>query len=405
MTEMNQKPPQIFGREKDSWAEETITVRLPDILQRTIEENDFSDAAADQLKSLIQEIPNGKIRPLQDPWAPDADLWQSYIQPWEGKDWLNVPWLFAEHYFYRRVMEGIDYFTTGEDPFLIQKEMGFEQAGSMIERYADLLEEWIDSDQSAGRRIKDGLLYSLWGNQADLSLWPVGSEAAPDHTDLSSLQDHLLEDHSQDIIRHLTRKRDSQVRVGIILDNAGLELVNDLAFVDILFETETAAEITLLVKAHPTFVSDVIEQDVRRTVSNLRGSNKKSVSQLGSRLEGYLDIGRLKIAADFFWNSPLAMWEMPARLRKALEKYLLVISKGDANYRRILGDRKWDFTLAFPEVVDYFPVSLAALRSLKAELALGMSLDGIVEVHNQDSDWMINGRWAVVQFSPGRGNQ
>jgi uncharacterized protein with ATP-grasp and redox domains len=400
MAKINQDPAQIFGREKGSWAEETITVRLPEILQRTIEENDFSHAVVNQLKSLIGEIPDGKIRQLQDKDAPDAGLWQGYIKPWVGKDWLNVPWLFAEHYFYRRVMEATDFFNTGQDPFLIQKELGFNQAGPMLERYAGLLEEWRESDQALGRRIKDGLLYSLWGNQADLSLWPVGSETAPDHSDLSALRDHLLDDHSQDIIRLLTNRRASQGQVGIILDNAGLELVNDLALVDMLLETDTVGEITLLVKAHPTFVSDVIEQDVRRTVSNLMSSTTQSVSQLGSRLDGYLEVERLKIEADFFWNSPLAMWEMPTRLRQSLGKYLLVISKGDANYRRILGDRKWDFTLAFSEVVDYFPAPIAALRSLKAELALGMSLDGIIEVHNQDSDWMTNGRWAVIQFSP-----
>jgi hypothetical protein len=82
-------------------------------------------------------------------------------------------------------------------------------------------------------------------------------------------------------------------------------------------------------------------------------------------------------------------------------KSTLLISKGDANYRRILGDREWDITLPFHQAVDFLPVPLAAIRTLKAELAVGLEIDQIQQVFNQDPNWMVDGKWGVVHFAPG----
>ena len=95
------------------------------------------------------------------------------------------------------------------------------------------------------------------------------------------------------------------------------------------------------------------------------------------------------------------MWELPSDLSQDLSRSDLIISKGDANYRRLLGDRQWDFTLPFHQVVDYLSVPLAALRTLKAELAVGLDLDQIRETYNQDPTWMVDGKWGVVHFASG----
>jgi hypothetical protein len=121
---------------------------------------------------------------------------------------------------------------------------------------------------------------------------------------------------------------------------------------------------------------------------------------LGERLSDYQKSGRLITRSDLFWNSPLAMWELPKELMDEMELPGLIISKGDANYRRLLGDLEWDFTLPFTQVVDYLPTSLVALRTLKAELAVGMDLDQIRETYNQDPDWLVDGKWGVIHFSP-----
>jgi hypothetical protein len=98
------------------------------------------------------------------------------------------------------------------------------------------------------------------------------------------------------------------------------------------------------------------------------------------------------------------MWKLPQELNEDLSQSDLLISKGDANYRRLLGDLEWDFTLPFEKVVDYLPVPLVALRTLKAELAVGLSLEQIQETYNRDSNWMVDGKWGVVHFSQGKIN-
>lgn len=46
----------------------------------------------------------------------------------------------------------------------------------------------------------------------------------------------------------------------------------------------------------------------------------------------------------------------------------MVFVKGDANYRRLIGDRLWETDTLFSDVAGYFPTRLCALRTLKAEL-------------------------------------
>ena len=36
--------------------------------------------------------------------------------------WHNVEWFFAETYFYCQLMQAIDYYETGRDPFLPKKQ-------------------------------------------------------------------------------------------------------------------------------------------------------------------------------------------------------------------------------------------------------------------------------------------
>jgi hypothetical protein len=94
------------------------------------------------------------------------------------------------------------------------------------------------------------------------------------------------------------------------------------------------------------------------------------------------------------------MWEMPARMRQLLAQASLVITKGDYNYRRLAGDRDWPYSTPFGAVVCYLPVPLLALRVLKAELALGLQSGEAERLSQADPDWLVNGRWGVIQYAP-----
>jgi len=398
---MTNYPPPIYSTEPGSWAHSTVSKRLPEIARRIMDENQFGESVQNNLLELIEEISSGSIRMLEDHQSPDRDDWEDYTQPYLGRNWLEVPWFFAEHYFYRRVMEAVDYFQLGLDPFAYQKRQGLETTHQDTAALAAFLTEAINGSGHLEKNLKEGFYFSLWGNQADLSLWPADGEESPKHDTRLTLQDHLLANHIQAVVDLLLKGKEPARQVDLMLDNAGFELVADLGLADLLLGHGLVETMALHVKAHPTFVSDVIEADVGQTIAFLLAGPDQQVAEFGERLETYQKSGKLQIKANYFWNSPLAMWDFPPELAEEWRRSAMLISKGDANYRRILGDRQWDFTIPFPQAVDYLPLPLAALRTLKAELAVGLELDQIQEVFNQDPNWLTDGKWGVIHFSPG----
>ena len=41
----------------------------------------------------------------------------------DKRNWLNAPWVVAEFYFYRRIVEAFKFFETGYDMFAKQKQV------------------------------------------------------------------------------------------------------------------------------------------------------------------------------------------------------------------------------------------------------------------------------------------
>lgn len=398
-------PKPLSGSEEGTWAHHTIVVRFQDILRRTRSENDFPLSVDRRLEALGSEIPVGPIRQLQDHHAPDTEDWQGFIPPYEGSDWLDPPWFFVEHYFYRRILEAVDYFGGGPDPFQWQKERGLQASQNMILPLVKQMDEWLREEPLSRRAVEDMMYYNLWGNQADLSLWPADSEETPDHTNLEQANQHLLVDDSGKVLSLFEDREGDGAVVDFLIDNAGFELVSDLAFADLLLSKSWAGEVRFHVKGHPTFVSDAIEKDVEHTISVLSASTSDLVRELGERLQEHVEKTRLIFLPDFFWNSPLDFWDLPSRVVDSLSQADILISKGDANYRRLMGDRHWPFETPFTEVVDYLPVHLAALRTLKAEVVVGLSEDQIRKAEREDTDWMVDGRWGVIQFAPPMGGK
>ncbi len=399
-------PPVIRGAEEGSFANYTICVRLPDIAQRVIDENDFSSETNENIKSLIKEIPDGLIRPLKDNHARDLAVWESYIKPYQNMNWLDISWFLAETYFYRRILEATDYFQYKYqqylDPFAYQKNLGLETAGDAIPTLSAFVDRAIDAVRNQNQN-KDNkstnliklLHFNLWGNRADLSLWPVG-KSEKQKIESETEKSNILVDDSFLIAEKVADF--NRVRIDLIVDNAGYELVTDLCIVDFLLSTDTAGVIYLHLKSHPTFVSDAMIQDVLNTVDFLMEDEDENLRSLGIRLHNYIGNRQLRLRENLFWTSPLPLWEMPDSLYQDFAKSSLVFLKGDANYRRSLGDRHWDFTTPYQDIVNYFPAPLVALRTLKSELATGLSPQQIEEISQVDSEWLTNGKRGVIQL-------
>ncbi len=385
-------PPRLLCNEPDSFSNYTAVYRWPATVQKVIDDNALSHTAIEQLKQLKDDINHGTIRPL-----PDTDTWNQYLAPYIGQSWLDCPNFFAETYLYRRIMHAIAYFADGSnsssslDPFANEKQLGLLSTQSAIRQLCQQLNNALEQpNQTALSRF---ILTCLWGNRADLSLFDVGEEEAK--AIVKSGREQLLADETTAVMYHLSQNH----RIDFIIDNAGFELICDLALTDYLLSSNIASSIHLHLKEHPTFVSDATRVDLAQTISFLLADIDSQVKEVATRLHEYGKNGRLQLHDHPFWTSPLDLWKMPTDLRHELTQSHLIISKGDANYRRILGDRHWPFNTPFADIVTYMPAPLLALRTAKSELMVGISQKQVDEVTKIDENWLINGRWGVIQFA------
>ena len=394
-------PPPLRGAESGSFAHYTVAGRMPGIARRVVEENDFAPAIVKRLEGLVAELPQGFIRPLTDTDAPDAADWQRYVTPYAGQDWLQVPWFFAETYFYRRILEATGYFEPGSgqgvDPFIYQKREGLNQSWERVRALCAQVNEALEHKGWDHNVFAELLAVDLWGNQADLSVWPAGQEGQPSHLGTEAQQAHLLVNDTAALFDYLSGLRTEKTRLDFIIDNAGFELIGDFCLADYLLGSETAAAVRFHLKTHPTFVSDATIQDADETIATLLASNDAAVQALGQRLRAHLDSGRLRLCQHPFWTSPLPLWQMPDDLYQELARPALVISKGDANYRRALADSHWAHTTPFAAIVAYFPAPVVHLRTLKSEVVAGLQIGQPEALLRRDLDWLTGGKWGVIQ--------
>jgi uncharacterized protein with ATP-grasp and redox domains len=360
-------PEPLRGCELGTFTHSSVVERLPEIAERTIAENDFSLDVISKIRAMIDEIPDGAMRLLDDPQAPDSEEWHSYVSDFLGQNWLEVPWFFVEFYFYRRILEATGYFYAGEtsfevDPFNRQKRRGLESAQRQISELASLVGEMIQTGVWEGEQIDQLLKNGLWGNQADLSMWPVDVKGGGERLQQEALQGRILADHTDKIVEHIKGLTATRARIDLVLDNAGFELVTDLLFTDYLLASNSTHTLCLHPKAYPIFVSDVIPPDLDWTFDHLGASGNQALQASVKRLRKHRQDGRLRVCEDVFWTSPLSMWEMPATLRTELANSDLVVFKGDMNYRRLLGDRHWGYEVPFEDIMGYFPAPVMRPR-------------------------------------------
>lgn len=387
-------PPLILTSEPGSFARRTFEERIPRIVKDTIAANDFPPEVVQALNALHDEITGGVITPLNQNTA-DRRFWDLASAQYIGKSWLDVPWYWAESFFYRRMLEATGYFIPGpgylRDPYANQKNAELRPDASPQALHAIL----ANLPTVPGDAFKALLHASVWGNRTDLS-YNV-AQNAPGALALEHETANLVVDDTLRMWEHLIARRGG--RVDFICDNAGTELLFDLALADFLLREGMASQITLHLKPQPFFVSDAMIQDAEFSLGALAQSGVSAVARLGQHLIEEREVGHLILAAHPFWTSCLFFFEMPPDLRVDLAPAGLVIVKGDANYRRLLADCHWLPATPFDAVVSYFPTPLAALRTLKAELIVGLRPGEAERYQMQDPAWLTNGRRGVVQFS------
>ena len=396
-------PARCMVADPDSFAHWTLAERFPTIIQHVIADNQFPGDIAERLTAFGRDLAQGSVRRLHDD-GPDLSAWHRYLTPFLGRRWSALPWYFAEAYFYRRLLEATQYFLpgpgSGVDPYRCRKAARL--TATMDAVAAVSAEVTTGLSTAAGRRPFAGgallwtlLSWALWSNWGDLSLWPIGGGAADPGNAAEKGGTQVLVDDSARVVERLEQLHGA--RVDIIADNAGLELVCDLALADVLLASGGAERVYLHLKAHPMFVSDATGVDVYDTVQRLTVHENGNVRHCGTRLDAHLRTGRLRLRPEFFWTSPRMFTELPPALRAALAQSSLVVVKGDANYRRLLGDRRWPVTTSFDALMGAFPALLVAIRTVKSELLVGLTAEQALTLGCANPQWVRGGRWGIIQ--------
>lgn len=417
-----QLPPYLSTGDPASFAMYTILVRKPNIINDVIVRNKLADVGGherviDNLHAFEQEIKNGVIiDPFtnQSPpgrgkgWAPHISpekfdfpaeairSWRKEIACCAGQPWIGLPWYFAEAYFYLRLLMAIEYYTPNArlyhyDLFQPMKQHELQAEGGGLFLARSML-EYLETLPNQQEILHALLFFSLWGNRIDLSNDQVAQHLKEQI--LSHDHDALVVDHVDALLATLGQAK----RVDIILDNAGSELACDLLLAWHLLNSDPDKTCYFHAKSDPFFVSDTTEQDIPYTIDAFCQDADPRLSQAGQDLQHFLNQGRFMIRTHHFWNGPLHFEDFPADLREELVQSDLTLVKGDVNYRRVLGDRKWPCSTSMETITGYFPCTFAVLRTMKGEIVVDLDEKRYAELFWQDRQWMLNGERGIIRL-------
>jgi uncharacterized protein with ATP-grasp and redox domains len=386
-------PSPLMVSDPGSFAEFTIVRRKPEIIRDIVAARIFPEDIVAGLRALADEIATGIVAPLHED-VPDVATWHVAWQPWEGKTWRQLPWYFAESYFYRRVLEITGYFQhkgwNHVDPFAQQKYQALAYG------MADMISiiKFVPADLSPAERVALWLQRSLWGNRADLSNREVLAQTRqPDDAKQPRL---LLVDHTAKVVEMLASGKVR--RLVIVTDNCGLEFFADLFLADELLSQQLVQAVILHVKPQPFFVSDLTFEDAAAAITALQGAPDERMRAKQAHLDECARGGRMRLTTHPFWATSGFFSQMPEDLMASLDQADLVILKGDVSYRRLIEDRHWPPTADLGAIAAYMPTSFLALRTLKSEVIVGLE-EGVAEATaKKDPKWLINGQRGVVHL-------
>ncbi|MGW2840070.1 damage-control phosphatase ARMT1 family protein [Streptomyces sp. NPDC001493] len=383
------RAPVVLSDEPGSFPRGVLAERHPALIRQVRDAFPYGREEHEALDALLDEIAEDVVRPLPDA-DHDHELWAAWGQEYVGGSWYEAPFLWAENYFYRRLLGAVGYFGTGPwrgvDPFAPFKRA--ELRGEAVEEELRALDELAGAP--APQRGAALLTASLWGNRADLGFRVSAGEPAAD----GAVDPALVADDSAALWQLLPVG--APATVAVVADNAGRELIPDLVLVDHLLGHAHAERVVLYVKPSPYFVSDAMTADVVDCLRRLVEAPGEA-GRTGGRLWKAMASGELEVRTHPFFCAPFGYEEMPEDLRQEFTGAALTLLKGDLNYRRLVGDRRWEATVPFADLTAYFPGAVAALRTLKSDVVVGLEQDMLDALEASGTAWRTSGTHALVQ--------
>ncbi|GAB2875181.1 damage-control phosphatase ARMT1 family protein [Streptomyces mayteni] len=386
-TPLEDAAPVIRCDEPGSFARDVLATRHPALIRQVRDAHPHTPAQHRALDTLLAETRDSVLRPLPAD-AHDHAAWAGWgMADHVGRSWFDAPFLWAESYFYRRLLGAVDHFTPGPyqglDPFAPAKRAELHSAAVDEELHA------LDAlpDLSPAERAAALLGAAVWGNRADLGFLTTAADRADPAGD-------LVADDSAALWAHLAARPAGTVAV--IADNAGRELIPDLVLIDHLLRHGHARTVVLHLKPHPYYVSDATPTDLVDALRRLTEAPGHA-GEIGARLWEAVTTGGLRPSVHPFFCAPLPYAAMPDDLRRELATATLTILKGDLNYRRLVGDRMWPPTTGFDRVTSYFPTPVAALRTLKSDVVTGLTAARAAALDAAGDSWRTSGAHALIQ--------
>ncbi|WP_250562038.1 damage-control phosphatase ARMT1 family protein [Sphaerisporangium fuscum] len=381
--------PPIMGNVPGSYALGVFRERHPALIRQVREALPYTPDRQEALDRLLDEAVRDVMEPL-DPSEHDHAAWAEWGRGRYGGRWIDVPFLWAESFFYRKLLSATGYFADGPwrgvDPFGPFKQA--ELDGPVVDGELAALDETAALPPE--ERARALLLGSLWGNRADLSFNVTETGERERATGL------VVDDG--ELLWSLLRQG-APGKVCLVADNAGRELLPDLVLADHLLAEGLAGEVVLHVKPQPYFVSDATPADVLACLRRLAAAPGQA-GKAGGRLWRAMGEGRLTLRAHPFACAPLPYRDMPADLRDDFASASVTITKGDLNYRRLTGDLMWPATTPFPQVTAYFPGPVVALRTLKSDVLTGVPERTLAALDADGAPWRTTGTHAMIQGRP-----
>mmetsp|Transcript_13688 Transcript_13688/g.34866 ORF Transcript_13688/g.34866 Transcript_13688/m.34866 type:complete len:369 (+) Transcript_13688:3-1109(+) len=288
---------------------DTVSRRLPAIVRSTIASNRYAAPLAAELEALASNIAaDALLVPLADA------AWNAHPQMAEAlaarESWHSASWWLVENYLYKRILQSTAKHGETADPFRRQKTEALEASERAL--LTSILPLFGTAAAAGGKRhahapLGHFLYRSLWGNRADLSISAgdgksavSGAEAMEERSRLVGVADatrgegapvpleavrdgsKLLCDDMAQVIAALPT--DSRGAVLLLLDNAGLELLTDLALAAAMLSLGHCATLELVAKDTPTFVSDATPADVDSTIDWLRAHQGEGARTLAQQV-------------------------------------------------------------------------------------------------------------------------
>ncbi|EKM84066.1 hypothetical protein AGABI1DRAFT_110655 [Agaricus bisporus var. burnettii JB137-S8] len=447
--------PAYRGYHEYSFAHATMQSRLPTILGKAIEDairtlNDQAEEervvdlseSIERMGGLMTDLSgNAKLRPIIDDSEADVALWNKEIAKYfQGKDFMNAPWLFAEAYKYRRLHEcfSVSKFWKDYDVFYRQKCDTFSRSADAVfelsMRFAEpfkIAEGLSNQEELEAERLMflELTQVCLWGNSTDLSLLINMSEEQ-----IKALQstggDHLAATEKNILGNDLGRlwetvkelRQKTGGRIDFVLDNAGFELYCDMVYADFLLQSGLANQIRFHGKRFAWFVSDVTRKDWNWLLNTMvygqlfpKASEEEleSLRRLGRRWKQYEKEGKWVYEQHPFWCTGYTYWDLHSEapdLFFHLSKSDLVIFKGDLNHRKLTYDCAAPASTPFDVAIGPMASAagaprIASLRTIKSDVVVGLGSEGddvAEKLDETEPGWKISGKYAVVLLSDGR---